>query len=45
MFERFEWIQTPDGTYILIDTWTGKVVENSPTYRTTSISSTEDIKK
>jgi len=45
MLERYEWVQCPDGSYILIDTWTGKAVENAPTYTTMSVSSASDIKK
>jgi len=45
MIDRFQWIQTPDGTYILIDTWNDKVVEGAPTYTTSSTNSSDSLKK
>lgn len=45
MLDRYEWVLCPDGTYILVDTYTGKVVENAPTYTVTSISSSSEVKK
>ena len=44
MFERYEWVQMPDGSYMLIDTWTCKAVEGVPSYTTISVSSASDIK-
>jgi len=46
--ERYQWVRTPDGKLILVDSWTSRVVENAPTYETsstTTISTTIDIKK
>lgn len=41
-FERYQWIQTPDGKLILVDSWTSRVVENAPTYETSSTTSTSN---
>ena len=43
-FERYQWIPTPDGKLILVDTWSSKVVENAPIYET-STSNTIDTEK
>lgn len=46
--ERYQWIPTPDGKLILVDTWTSRVVENAPTYEirtTTSTGNAIDTKK
>lgn len=49
-FERYQWIPTPDGKLILIDSWTARVVENAPVYETstsytTTTSNTIDTEK
>ena len=44
-FERYQWIPTPDGKLILVDSWTSKVVENAPIYETYSSTSTSNTKK
>jgi hypothetical protein len=47
-FERYQWIPTPDGKLILVDSWTSRVVENAPTYETNttiSTSNTENIQQ
>lgn len=41
-FNRYQWIQTPDGKLILVDSWTSRVVENAPTYKTSSTTSTDN---
>ena len=40
-FERYQWIPTPDGKLILVDTWTSRVVENAPIYETTTTTTTD----
>lgn len=43
-FERYQWIPTPDGKLILVDTWSSKVVENAPVYEI-STSNTVDTEE
>lgn len=46
--ERYQWIPTPDGKMILVDSQTSRVVENAPMYETrstTSTGNTVDAKK
>lgn len=40
--ERYQWVPTPDGKLILVDSWTSRVVENAPTYETSSWTSTSN---
>jgi len=44
-FERYQWVPTPDGKLILVDSWTSRVVENAPSYETDNTTSTGDTKK
>ena len=34
--ERYQWVRTPDGKLILVDSWSSRVVENAPVYETTT---------
>lgn len=42
-FERFQWVTTPDGKMILVDTWTSKVVEGAPVYSNSNTSTGTNI--
>lgn len=44
MFDRYEWVQMPNGEYILIDTWTNEAVKGVPSYRAITTTSTETFR-
>jgi len=41
-FGRYQWVPTPDGKLILVDSWTSRVVENAPIYETSNTTTTSE---